>query len=62
MPTVIIYMDTNIDELYQDIIKSLDARYHSYRLTDECECMSRGLSDLELGELDTYAMYAEHDG
>jgi hypothetical protein len=59
MPRITI---NHLDSRYEQILKSIDQRFHNYALTPECERMSHGLSEAQKGEIETASNYAAHAG
>ena len=56
MPTVIININSNIDDFYRSIQESLDARYHQ----SGNSFPTFKLSDQELADIATLSAYASH--
>ncbi len=57
-PIVIIRSNSSLDEFYEDIQRSIDARFHNYKL----HCPVYSESEAEAGQRETNTAYAQHAG
>jgi hypothetical protein len=58
MPRVTIQYNSSLDQAYQQILDSIDARYHNYQTTFQ----RVHATEEQYGEMETNTAYANHAG